>query len=247
MGNPVKKQLLTLGAALFVAMPAAAQETDFLTDYSLLKPSSFEDAIVSRVYLPPNNQRRLADYKAVLVDQPEIFIAEDSAYKGAKGDALKLLADTARLATVARLEAGGFTIADEPGPDVLYMRWAIVDLYLKKKKRGILSYTPVGMVVHTTKNAAIRDLWKKIDIVELGMEIEYTDNVTGEVIAAATSRQQGRRKQKGLKADLVSWQELDALFDTVGERIRCQLSNAGLPQSEWEVCHEIMIEAEQEE
>jgi Protein of unknown function (DUF3313) len=78
---------------------------------------------------------------------------------------LKLLADTVRLATMERLEAGGYPVADEPGPGVAYIRIAIANLYLKKKKRGILSYTPMGFVVHSTMQAAVRDLWKKIDII----------------------------------------------------------------------------------
>ena len=238
----MKKRIFLLVVGLCGAASAAGQEVGFLTDYSLLEAQ--EGKWANRIYLPANFVQRLADYDAVLVDQPEIFIADDSKYKGAKGDQLKLLADTARLATVERLEAGGFTVADEPGPDVLYLRWAIVDLYLKKKKRGLLSYTPVGFVVHSTKQAAIRDLWKKIDIVELGMELEISDTVTGEVIGAATTRQQGKRKSKGQKAELVSWQELDAMFSTVGERIRCNLSNAKRPESEWEICRDIVIEPE---
>ena len=59
------------------------------------------------------------------------------------------------------------------------MRWAIVDLYLTKKKRSILSYTPVGMVACGTRQAAIRDLWKKLDIVELGLMIEWSNSVSG--------------------------------------------------------------------
>ena len=123
------------------------------------------------------------------------------------------------------------------------MHWAIADLYLKKKKRGLLSYTPVGMVVHTTKQAAIRDLWKKIDIVELGMEVEFTDAVSGEVLAAGTSKQ-GMRKSRGQEQDLVTWEELDAMFSTIGERARCNLDNAKLPQNQRQVCSDILIEPE---
>ena len=153
-------RILTLAVGFFLAASAVAQNNDFLTDYSLLVPNEGGE-FVSHRYFDPNVIQRLADYDAVLVDQPEIFIAADSKYKGAKGDQLKALADVARLATIERLEAGGYTIATEPGPNVLYMRWAITDLYLQKKKRGILSYTPLGMVVHATKSAAVRDLWKK--------------------------------------------------------------------------------------
>ncbi len=239
--NTVTKRLLILVVGLCCTFSAAGQESGFLTDYSLLETRQADFA--NRVYLAPNMMERLNDYNAILVDQPEIFIAPDSKYKGAKPDQLKQLADTARLAMMERFESGGYTIADAPGPGVLYLRWAIADLYLKKKKRGLLSYTPVGAVVHATKQAAIRDLWKKINIVEIGLEIEFSDAVSDDILAAATSKQ-GMRKGRGQKEDLVSWEELDAMFSTVGERARCNLDNAKLPQSEWQVCSDIVIEPE---
>lgn len=237
------KRLLVLVFGLCVATSAVAQHNDFLTDYKNLKRQN-EGSFVSNLFLVPNAVQRLADYDGIMVDQPEIFIASDSKYKGAKGDQLKALADVARLSTIERLEAGGFNVVDQPGSDTLYMRWAITDLYLQKKKRGILSFTPVGMVVHATKGAATRDLWKKIDIAELSLEIELSDVVTGEVLAAAVTRQQGMRKKKGDKAQIVSWQALDALFTTVGERLRCNLSNAGAREETWEACADIWIEPE---
>lgn len=239
----MKTKLSILVLGMCCAASAIGQDNDFLTDYSLLETIR-DGGLVERRYLPANSVQRLADYNAIMVDQPEIFIAADSKYKGAKGDQLKALADIARLSTIERLEMGGYAIASEPGPDVLYMRWAITDLYLQKKKRGLLTYTPLGMVVHATKSAAVRDLWKKIDIAELSLELEISDLVTGEILGAAVSSQQGLRKAKGQSADLVSWQELEALFETVGERIRCQLSNAGRVENEWEACAEIWIEPE---
>jgi len=237
------KKLLALVFGLCVATSAFAQNNDFLTNYSNLEKQE-KGAFVDRLFLVPNAVQRLADYDGVMVDQPEIFIAADSKYKGAKGDQLKALADVARLSVIERLEAGGFNVVDEPGSDTLYMHWAITDLYLQKKKRGLLSFTPVGMVVHATKGAATRDLWKKIDIAELSLEIEISDVVTGEVLAAAVTNQQGLRKKKGDKAQIVSWQALDALFTTVGERVRCNLSNAGTSEASWEDCKAIWIEAE---
>jgi hypothetical protein len=237
------KRVLILALGLCAMASAAAQNNDFLTDYSLLEPH--DGRFVKARYINETIMQRKADYKkTVFVDQPEIFVAADSKYKGAKGDQLKALADVARLATMDRLEANGYTIATEPAQDALYLRWAITDLYLQKKKRGILSYTPVGMVVHATTQAAVRDLWKKIDIVELGFEAEFSDFVTGEIIGLAVTHTMGKRKASGQKADLVSWQELDALFMTAGERISCVMRNMGSPESEWQVCADIWIEAE---
>jgi len=236
--------ILMLMVGICLTASAFGQDNDFLTDYSTLKDYSEDTRFTARLYEVPNARQRLADYNSIMVDQPEIFIAADSKYKGAKGDQLKALADIARLSTIAQLEASGINVVDTPGTDTLYMRWAIADLYLQKKKRGILSYTPLGMVVHTTKSAATRDLWKKIDIAELHIEIELTDVVTGEVIVAGISHQQGFRKQKGEKADLVTWQELEALFDTTGARLSCGLTNAVKPAEEKVDCSAIWIEPE---
>ncbi len=137
------KKFLIFAVGLCSAATAFGQTNDFLTDYSLLEPN-VEGKFVLHRYFDVNVVRRMADYNAIFVDQPEIFIAADSKYKGAKGDQLKALADVARLATMERLEANGYTIATEPGANTLYFRWAITDLYLQKKKRGILSFTPLA-------------------------------------------------------------------------------------------------------
>jgi hypothetical protein len=225
------------------AASAGAQEESFFTDPSLLEP--WDQGTFDLGYVHPDIMQLAKRYGAVMVDQPEIFIAADSKYKGAKPDHLKQLADVARLAMIERLEAGGWPVMEEPGPDVLFMRWAIADLYLQKKKRGILSYTPVGFVVHSTAQAAIRDLWKKIDIVEIGLKIEWLDSVSGEVLSAGFVKQ-GTRKTKGQKADLVSWEQLDALFRTVGEQTRCHMDNNRLAAGEKRTdCDSLVIEPEQ--
>jgi hypothetical protein len=227
---------------LCIATSAVAQDESFFTDPSLLAP--WDQGTFEFGYVHPDILQIGQRYDSVMVDQPEILIADDSKYKGAKGDHLKQLADTARLAMIERIEAGGWPVVDEPGPNVFYIRWAIADLYLQKKKRGILSYTPVGFVVHTTRQAAVRDLWKKIDIVELGMKIEWTDSVSGEILSAGDASQ-GIRKAKGQKADLVSWEELDALFLTIGEQTRCHLDNNKLADADKRTdCDSILIEPE---
>ncbi len=236
------KRILMLVVGLCGAASAAAQEESFFTDPSLLEP--WDQGTFDLGYVHPKIIQKSQGYEAVMIDQPEISIADDSKYKAAKPDHLKQLADVARLAMIERLEAGGWPVTDEAGPNVVYMRWAISDLYLHKKKRGILSYTPVGFVVHSTAQAAIRDLWKKIDIVEIGLKIEWLDSVSGEVLSAGWAKH-GARKTKGQKADLVTWEELDALFRTVGEQTRCHLDNNRLPEGEKRTdCDSIVIEPE---
>jgi hypothetical protein len=242
MESTMTKRFILIVVGLCSMASATAQEDSFFTDPSLLGP--WDQGVFDLAYTDPDILQKAQRYDSVMVDQPEIFIADDSKYKGAKPDHMKQLVDTARLAMTERLERGGWAVADEPGPSVVFMRWAISDLYLKKKKRNILSYTPVGMVVHTTRQAAIRDLWKKVDIVELGLMIEWTDSVSGEVLSAGKAKQ-GVRKSRGQKEDLVTWEELDAMFLSIGEQTRCHLDNNKLPEGSKRLdCDSIVIEPE---
>ena len=239
------KTITTLILAALATTPVLAQESGFLSDYSKLEARE-GDEYIARVYVSDGFTERLGDYNAIMVDQPEVFFAEDNKYKGAKPDALKQLADTMRMAMMERLDAGGYPIAEERGQDVLFLRWAITDLYLKKKKRSVLSYSPLGQVVHYSRQAAIKDLWKKIDIVEMGIEIELLDSVTEEQLAAITDHS-GSRKTKSQDQELVTWEELDAQMKTIGERFRCRLDNTRLGEASRVDCTTIFIEPVYEE
>lgn len=214
-----------------------------MEDYSKLEAR--EGDVLSRAYIAPGAREALAAYNAVMIDQPEVFISSDTKYKGAKPDHLKALSDTLRMALVERFQAGGYEVVNEVGPGVVYMRWAVTDLYLKKKKKNFLAYTPIGFVVHSTAQMAVRDLWKKIDIVELSLEVEFLDSQTGELLGAVmVDRGHRKDKAKGQKQELVSWEDLDATMRTFGERLRCNLDNGRLERSDWEDCSAIVIEAE---
>lgn len=240
------RNLLILGIGLCGMASAVAQEESesFFTDPSLLEPWEYEAWDV--VYLREDALNWTRNYDSVMVDQPEVFVSPDSKYKGAKGDHLKTLADAARLSVIERLEAGGWGIVEEPGPNVVYIRWALDDIYLKKKKRSILTFTPIGMVVHATAQATVRDVWKKIDVNEISLQIEWIDSTTDELLSAAR-KSMGHRKSKGQKADLVSWEELYALFYTTGEQTRCYMDNNKRPEAEWVDCEVIIVEPEPEE
>ena len=54
--------------------------SDFLSDYSQLKQSS--DAHMDYTYLAEGAPDKMANYSAVMIDQPEIFVAPNSRYKG---------------------------------------------------------------------------------------------------------------------------------------------------------------------
>jgi len=191
--------------------------SDFLSDYSQLKQSS--DKYMDYTYLAEGAPGKMANYSAVMIDQPEIFVAANSKYKGMKPDEMKQLADAFRTAMAASLSTT-YMIVDQPGPNVLYVRFAISNVQLKKHRKGLLGYTPVGLVVGAAKSAMTSDFTKKIDLKGLTMEMEILDSNSEEQLAALLETPSGK------KDDPVSWEELEALITVYSQRVGCRLDNA---------------------
>ncbi len=213
-------------------------DSGFLSDYSLLKPST--DAYQDLYHEVPDLLEKLQSYDAIMVDQPEIFIADDSRYKGMKPDDMKLIADTFRDIMLGEL-GEDYRIVEDPGPGVLYLRIAFSDMFVKRKmSKNPLSYTPVGAVLKATKNALTKNIMKKISLVEAKMEVELLDSRTGEVLGAVVEKR-GRRKDKKIqqKADPANWDELVEVFHVGGRRLSCRFSNARLPVAQRVDCMQI--------
>ncbi len=89
--------LLTI-AAFVMGLAQDFQSSGFLSDYSRLQRNLPGQMIYS--YLASDAPDRMANYSAVMIDQPEIFVSPDSQYKGMKPDDMKQLADSFRNAMV---------------------------------------------------------------------------------------------------------------------------------------------------
>lgn len=181
---------------------------------------------VEHVYLPPNALLKLARYNSVMIDQPEIWIDANSGYRGVKPDNVKAIADLTRDALAERLTARGYGIVDQAGGDVLYARIAITDLYLKKKKRGILTYTPAGAMVKLGTDA-VRDTLEKVDIIEMALQVELQDSQTEEVLAAIVVKRGARKdKEHHQKEERIDFSEFRRIIRGYGAILACRLDNA---------------------
>ena len=204
------------------ALAQDIQSTGFLSDYSNLQRNVPGQMDYS--YLAPDAPDRMANYSAVLVDQPEIFISPDSEYKGMKPDDMKQLADTFRNAMVQEL-SDTYTIVDQPGPNVLYLRFAFSNLQLKKQRRRLMSYTPIGLVANAVKSG-VTDITSKIDLKGLTIEMELLDSTTEEQFAALLETRADTEEEP------TSWEELEALIVGYAQRGRCRLDNARLSEED---------------
>jgi hypothetical protein len=165
-----------------------------------------------------------------------MFISPDSKYQGAKPDDMKIVADSLREALSSELRAS-YDVVDQPGLGVLTVRIALVNLHLKKAKRGFLSYTPVGAIAHAAKSALEDNVTKKISLVEVTIEAEVIDSATGEVLAAVVEHKgQAKDKKRKLKEAATSWDEINALMHTYAARLTCRLDNARRQEDQQVAC-----------
>jgi hypothetical protein len=212
-----------LGACLIAAQAIAAPDFDksFLTDYTKLQPRT-AGQISDLAYIAPDGYARLGSYNAIAIDQPEVLISPDSEYKGGKPEDLVQISEHLRAALATKLTDGGYKVVDQPGPGIIVFRLAVTDLEMKKKKRGLLAYTPIGAVVKVGADA-IKEMMDKVDITGMNLQGELLDGQTGEVLAALVVPRETPAGEKEVRVD---FDELTALVSEYGARLRCNLDNA---------------------
>ena len=224
-------RITIIGAVLIMAFGlanlASAQDYDktFLSDYSKLQATPLpNNAGTDLIYLPPGVFDRLSKYNTVMVDEPEVLISPKSDYKGAKPTDLAAIGGMVRKDVTDALKAGGYGVVDSSGPDLLYVRMAVTDLSLKRKKRGILGYTPVGFVVKAGVDAT-RDMMGKYDIMGVTIQAEITDSASKEVLAEFVALRGNNDKR-------LEFKDFNADVEGFASRLRCRLDNAHVPAAQ---------------
>jgi hypothetical protein len=228
-GRTTIYSVLTAAILLSASMEIVADNSGFLTDYSKLKPIAGSDTLM---YTAPNAYTDLKNYKAVMIDQPEFVIADDSKYKGIKPDDAKAVADALRAQMSDTVTKNGrLFVVDKPGPGVLYIRMAASNVHLKKKSRGLLGYTPAGFVVGGAVSAG-QGMEQKIVLQDMNLEMEVQDSQTQKVIAAVVDKIDPGKKAKASE----SWSKEHTVMDYWATRFHCRLENSQKPESEWQNC-----------
>ena len=220
---------LTSALLLSATTEIVADNSGFLTDYSQLKPLAGSNTLM---YTAPNAYTDFKNYKAVMIDQPEFVIADDSKYKGIKPDDAKAVADALRAQFSNTVTKNGrMFVVDKPGPGVLYVRIAASNIHLKKKSRGLLGYTPAGFVVGSAVSAG-QQMEQKVILQNMNLEIEIQDSQTQKVLAAVVDKIEPGKKAKASE----SWAKEHTVMDYWSTRFHCRLENSQKPQSEWQDC-----------
>ena len=191
--------------------------SEFLGEYPPLVP--IDEMANSFIWLAPDAEKK---YRALLFEQPEIFLAPDSEYKGIKPDAFKLISDTMRdVMGTAAVE--NYPVVEVPGPGVIRVRSALMDLYFKKNKGGEgPSWLPVvGGVADYEMRAAIG---RNLSLVEVRLEMEAIDNETGKRLAVVVAYTgQKKNDEFDLPERPASWSDLFRTLDRLSDSVRGQI------------------------
>ena len=227
------KRLGAIGAlaALSLASVGQAEEmiySGFMSDYSQL--TKVEDDTADFRFLADDIENRMINYNAVMIDEPEIFIANDSEYRGVKPKHFAALAESLRAGIAAGLHDKVYVV-DRPGENVLYLSVAITNLKLNKRKKKAWNYLPVALVVGGVAGAASSEIAKKADFGGLVFEFEAFDSVTDERLVALIDHLDSLSDEEPN-----TWEDVDAFMQAYGRLIACRFQNARVPEDERANC-----------
>lgn len=159
--------------------------------------------------------RDLKEFDKVQIAPIELFVHEESPYKGVNADDLRLLSERFVDAMQSELEPD-YPMVSRPGTGVAVVHFVIGDVKLEKKERGLLGYTPIGFVATAAMDAA----GGRMSLLDGKIEAELLDGGTGERVAVLVdfSFQQGTESN--------DWGDVEDRLRLYAKRFRNLLDHA---------------------
>lgn len=202
------RSLLVAGFLALSAQQALAGSSQFINNMPQL--SQDPDRAGAMTWQKPGLDR--SAYTKMMIEPITIFISPDSEYKGLDANTVTALAEGFQ-ETLTRTLEPEIPVLNEAGPGVVYVRVALTNVKLAKKKRGLLSYTPIGLVVTAATSLAGSD----ISLKDAVLEAEILDSVTGERLGVTVDK-----APKVAGGDL-TWDAINQTFVFYAERIKSRM------------------------
>ena len=213
MKKIIHRSLLVAGVLALSLQNAFAAGSEFIEDMPELAQDP--DRPGTMIWTKPGVGR--AAYTKVMIEPVTVFISPESEYKGLNADDLKTLADGFRETVTKTLEPD-LPVVNQGGAGVMYIRAALTNVKVAKKKRGLLGYTPVGFVAGTVKEAAAGPSLSLKDAV---LEIETYDPVSGERLGVLVDKAPKAAEEKEM-----SWDSIDKTLTYYAERFKARMQAA---------------------
>jgi hypothetical protein len=217
----IKRTLLIASLLALSVQAAIGADSGFIED----RPALVKDGDRAGAMIWQKPGLNLATYTRVMVEPVTVVISPESEYQGLDANELKALADGFAEALAKTLEPE-IPVVSKPGPGVIYTRAAITNVKLAKKKRGLLGYTPIGLVVTAVSDAS----GARISLTEAVLEVEMLDSLTGERLgvlvdsapadAGATAGATAGGTAGGTE---LSWDAINKTFAFYAERFKARM------------------------
>jgi hypothetical protein len=227
LSSSAARRFSTLGrvllAALAVSLAAGCAQTrqrrevvksGFLKDYSQLRPGEGDEAQL--IYVSPEVD--FAKYNKALIDSVTLWAKEDSQLGKVPKHEQQALADY-YYHTMHKALAKTIEIADRAGPGVLRIRMAITEAEDSNVTLDVVTSVIPQLRLLTTLGGLATDT--ALIVGEAGTEVEVTDSVSGEVLAAGVDRRMGTKSLRGVFSD---WNDVEKAFDYWAERMAKKLA-----------------------
>lgn len=208
------------GAASFVlgmllaspagALAASQYSSQFLDIHPQLTPDPSRPGVMKWEKAGFN----LAKYDRVMFAPLTMFVDPESQYKGLDSDDVRALATGFR-DTIVRVLEPEIPVVDVPGKGVLYVTAALTNVRLRKKKRGLLGYTPIGFVMTTAMELA----GKRISLENAALEMEIYDSATREPVAVIVDRHPSEKTNGG---EEYSWKSIEETMTLYAKRFKAR-------------------------
>jgi hypothetical protein len=145
-----------------------------------------------------------SQYDKLIIGNVTFYFSDKSKAKDIDANEAKQISDAMQAAMVSAA-MGKAEVVISPGPGAAIMNVAITEIDMQNKKRGLLGYTPVGLVVTTAGNLS----GLRMKLQDAKIEGELIDSQSGDVITVFRIDKIGNwDNKKGL-----SWDDLQKSFE----------------------------------
>ena len=209
-----------LGTGLAANANAQGKGSGFLKDYSQLKTEKDPLGNERRMWVNPKFTR--ANYQTILLEPLGFYPApqpSEQVSMGALND-MRVYADSAMRKAVTTV----VPLANAPGPGVARIRWAVTAAAVEGFELKPYQLIPVALIFTGVKEAAGQGSRK----VQLAVESEMTDSVTGEVLIRVVREAQGINvKEKTPLTLKVAQPQIDKWAESVQQSLAARLKPDG--------------------
>jgi len=214
---------LTLGLTLAACAPIKhAQDVEtsgFLQDYSALREGKAGEAL--KIYIDPNYPQLCETYDKVLIEPIGIWVKENSDLADVSPSERQNLVNHLHGSLVSEL-GKYYQVVKNPQPGALRIRTAITEAEGSVVALDTMSsFLPHSLVISKIKETATGTA---TFVGRASGEVEVTDAMTGERIAAAVDAIVGTKSVFGVTS---KWDDVNRAFDDWSYRLAYRLVNCG--------------------